>query len=95
MPTIGQNGNRKPTKSNQPPYPEFLVSKCEFHGVTCQFWDLGGAGNLRQLWTKYYAEAHAVLFVLDSTDGRRLQEVVSILGTCKILMFEMLKFSLG
>lgn len=42
------------------------MSKCEFNGVQCQFWDLGGGGDLPKLWKKYYAEAHAVVFVVDS-----------------------------
>jgi ADP-ribosylation factor related protein 1 len=31
------------------------------------FWDLGGSQSLRVLWSKYYAECHAVCYVVDST----------------------------
>ena len=42
------------------------MSKCDLKGIQCQFWDLGGSGDLPKLWQKYYTEAHAVLFVIDS-----------------------------
>lgn len=45
-----------------------IVSKCDLKGVQCQFWDLGGGGDLPKLWPKYYAEAHAVFFVIDSLE---------------------------
>lgn len=56
-----------------------IVSKCNFQGVQCQFWDLGGGGDLPKLWKKYYAEAHAVLFVIDSVsiETDRLREALS------------------
>lgn len=30
------------------------------------FWDLGGQAGLRSIWDKYYAESHALVFVVDS-----------------------------
>jgi len=33
-----------------------------------KFWDVGGQMSLRRLWQSYYASAHAVVFVVDSTD---------------------------
>jgi len=33
-----------------------------------KIWDLGGQHALRGLWQSYYASAHAVVFVVDSTD---------------------------
>lgn len=60
----------------------FSVSKCNFNGVQCQFWDLGGGGDLPKLWKKYYVEAHAVFFVIDSLkiETERLNQ---ILGTAQ------------
>lgn len=45
-----------------------IVSKCDLKGIQCQFWDLGGGGDLPKLWPKYYKESHAVLFVIDSLE---------------------------
>lgn len=39
------------------------------------FWDLGGQAKLRSIWRNYYSEAHGVLFVLDSADHQRFEEV--------------------
>lgn len=44
------------------------MSKCDLKGIQCQFWDLGGGGDLPKLWPKYYKESHAVLFVIDSIE---------------------------
>ncbi len=56
----------------------YSVSKCDFNGVQCQFWDLGGGGDLPKLWKKYYTEAHAVFFVIDSVniEAGRLNKVL-------------------
>lgn len=40
-----------------------------------KFWDLGGQTELQSLWEKYYDEAHAIIFVVDSTDRDRIQAV--------------------
>lgn len=31
-------------------------------------WDLGGQKGLRSIWEKYYAEAHAIVFVIDARE---------------------------
>lgn len=33
-----------------------------------RIWDIGGQQSLRSLWSKYYSAAHAIVFVVDSTD---------------------------
>ena len=33
-----------------------------------RIWDVGGQMSLRNLWQSYYKSAHAVIFVVDSTD---------------------------
>lgn len=37
-------------------------------------WDLGGQIKMRSIWEKYYSEANAVIFVVDSADIGRLEE---------------------
>lgn len=39
-----------------------------------KLWDVGGQENLRTLWRAYYADAHAIVFVVDSTDRARIEE---------------------
>lgn len=36
------------------------------HQAPLIFWDLGGQAGLRSIWDKYYAESHAILYVVDS-----------------------------
>lgn len=42
--------------------------------VRLNFWDLGGQKALRKLWQKYYAESHAIMFVVDAADPERIEE---------------------
>ncbi|KAL8836923.1 MAG: hypothetical protein Q9170_002722 [Blastenia crenularia] len=44
------------------------VSTIELPDMYLKIWDIGGQLSLRQLWKSYYASAHAVIFVVDSTD---------------------------
>ncbi|KAG7249516.1 hypothetical protein CRUP_008728, partial [Coryphaenoides rupestris] len=36
--------------------------------------DLGGGRRIRAIWKNYYAEAHGVVFVVDSSDAARVPE---------------------
>lgn len=48
--------------------------------VRLKLWDIGGQATLRKLWKSYYAAAHAIVFVIDSTDVPRIEsEVVATL----------------
>lgn len=40
-----------------------------------KFWDLGGQTELRELWGEYFTHCHAVIFVVDSSDKDRIEEV--------------------
>ncbi|XP_050421581.1 ADP-ribosylation factor-like protein 13B [Adelges cooleyi] len=37
-------------------------------------YDLGGHKQIRDIWNQYFADVHGVVFVVDSTDHRRLDE---------------------
>ena len=37
-------------------------------------WDVGGQDKIRSLWRHYFAGATGLIFVIDSTDGDRLEE---------------------
>ncbi|KAI8927007.1 ADP-ribosylation factor family-domain-containing protein [Entophlyctis helioformis] len=51
------------------------VGKVDVHRIRINFWDLGGQRELQSIWEKYYSECHAVVFVVDSTDRARIEEV--------------------
>lgn len=39
-----------------------------------KFWDVGGQETLRSLWQEYFPHLHGIIFVVDSTDRKRLEE---------------------
>lgn len=50
------------------------VGRLQMDGCKLLIWDLGGQTSLRVIWDKYYPEAHALIFVIDSADKDRLKE---------------------
>jgi ADP-ribosylation factor related protein 1 len=55
------------------------IGRLEAVDTPLVLWDLGGQVGLRSIWDKYYAESHAVVFVLDAADGRRVDEAKAVL----------------
>jgi GTPase SAR1 family protein len=41
-------------------------------------WDMGGRESLRSLWFNYTHQCHAVIFVIDASDGARFPEVKKV-----------------
>ncbi|CAO3636130.1 unnamed protein product [Cunninghamella echinulata] len=50
------------------------IGRIEVNSSRIKFWDLGGQRDLQTIWERYYSECHAIVFVVDSTDSRRLEE---------------------
>ncbi|BDA47290.1 ADP-ribosylation factor-related protein 1 [Coccomyxa sp. Obi] len=50
------------------------VGRVEAHHAQLLFWDLGGQAGLRSIWDKYFADSHALIFVVDSTRPARFEE---------------------
>jgi ADP-ribosylation factor related protein 1 len=50
------------------------LAKIKYGGSQVIFWDLGGQLKMRSMWERYYSEAHAVIFVIDSADVSRFEE---------------------
>lgn len=50
------------------------IGKIDLGKTRLNFWDLGGQEELQSLWDKYYAESHAVIYVVDSSDRERIEE---------------------
>ena len=44
-----------------------------------KMWDVGGGPSVRGFWPAYYAKADAIIFVINSTDRRRLMETSACL----------------
>ena len=44
-----------------------------------RFYDLGGGLKIRDIWDQYYHDVHAVIYVVDSAAGDRLNETASLL----------------
>ncbi|PUU83886.1 ADP-ribosylation factor family-domain-containing protein [Tuber borchii] len=65
IPTVGQNVSIIPLTSPT---------------IYLKLWDIGGQSTLRSLWKSYYSSAHAIVFVIDSTDVPRIEnEVIEVL----------------
>ena len=43
-------------------------------------WDIGGQAALRQYWENYYKDNDAIIFVIDSSDAVRIEEVKEVMG---------------
>ena len=56
------------------------VGKVVVNHIKMIFWDLGGQVGLRVIWDKYYSESHAVIYVVDSADYKRMEEVQVEIG---------------
>lgn len=50
------------------------IGRIEVNGISLNFWDLGGQAELQSLWDKYYAESHAIIYIVDSSDRERIDE---------------------
>ncbi|XP_065199471.1 ADP-ribosylation factor-related protein 1 [Planococcus citri] len=50
------------------------IGKIDIAGISLNFWDLGGQEELQSLWDKYYAESHAIIYIVDSNDRDRIPE---------------------
>mmetsp|Transcript_12998 Transcript_12998/g.16847 ORF Transcript_12998/g.16847 Transcript_12998/m.16847 type:complete len:193 (+) Transcript_12998:194-772(+) len=57
-----------------PPTIGLNIGKMDVNNCQCMFWDLGGQIRMRSIWDKYYAEAQAMIFVVDSADADRMEE---------------------
>jgi len=66
----GQTGDAAPsdTAGNTVPTVGQNVATLDLPDMYLKIWDVGGQMSLRRLWTSYYKSAHAVVFVVDSTD---------------------------
>ena len=53
----------------------FNVETVEYKNINFTVWDIGGQNKIRPLWRHYFAGTQGLIFVVDSTDKERLDEV--------------------
>ena len=74
------SGTSPPRDLRLPPTVGLNIGNLDVERVHLTFWDLGGQQGLRVLWDKYFSEAHALIYVVDSSDDARMGESISELG---------------
>lgn len=57
-----------------PPTIGMNLAKLFINNTQIIIWDLGGQIKMRNMWEKYYDDANAIIFVVDSADISRLEE---------------------
>jgi ADP-ribosylation factor-like protein 3 len=56
-------------------YPQgFNVKSLVQNNVKLNVWDIGGQQSIRPYWRNYYDKTDAVIYVIDSSDDKRLDE---------------------
>lgn len=65
------------------------VENITHNNVKFSAWDLGGQERMRSIWSTYYQRTDAIIFVIDSSDGKN--EVISKTELFKIVINENLK----
>ena len=51
-----------------------FVETVSYRNIEFMVWDMGGQDKIRQLWSHYYEETQALIFVVDSADAERMDE---------------------
>ncbi|KJH41495.1 ADP-ribosylation factor family protein [Dictyocaulus viviparus] len=52
----------------------FNLETVEYRNVAFTVWDVGGQQRIRALWKYYFHDTHAIIFVVDSADTKRIEE---------------------
>ncbi|KRZ91416.1 Tyrosine-protein kinase PR2 [Trichinella sp. T8] len=71
--TILQKALGKPIDTIPPTF-GFNIETLERHGRKLNVWDVGGQKSLRSYWRNYFEDTEGVIWVVDSTDKRRLMD---------------------
>jgi len=53
----------------------FNVESLKYKSLNMTMWDIGGQEKIRPLWRHYYDNVDGVIFILDSNDCGRIEEV--------------------
>merc|ERR1711920_204230 len=52
----------------------FNIKSLAHDGVKLNVWDIGGQQSIRPYWSNYFEASDALIYVIDSSDQRRLEE---------------------
>lgn len=52
----------------------FNIKSLVHEGVKLNVWDIGGQKSIRPYWSNYFESSDALVYVIDSSDRRRLEE---------------------
>jgi len=52
----------------------FNIKNLSHEGFKLNVWDVGGQKTLRTYWTNYFEGTDGLVYVIDSSDGKRLKE---------------------
>ncbi|CAG4952130.1 unnamed protein product [Colias eurytheme] len=52
----------------------FNVETVEYRNISFTVWDVGGQDKIRPLWRHYYQNTQGLIFVVDSSDTKRIAE---------------------
>ena len=53
----------------------FNVETVEYRNISFTVWDVGGQEKIRRLWRHYYTGSNGIIFVVDSNDRDRVDDV--------------------
>ena len=56
----------------------FVPHTVKFGNKSIRLYDVGGGERIRGIWSSYFAEVYGVIYVIDSTDVRRLPETIEV-----------------
>lgn len=71
--TLGE-AEENPTFAPEGPTQGFNVKDLHRNGKRAKLCDLGGQRALREYWQDYYMSTDCIMYVVDSSDARRLEE---------------------
>ena len=60
----------------------FNVEQLDYKGLRFTIWDVGGQDKIRILWKHYYQNSDGIIFVVDSNDKERFEQVRETLLLC-------------
>ncbi|CAG9858240.1 unnamed protein product [Phyllotreta striolata] len=76
--TRAANGLLGETTTTPVPTVGFSVLNLKYLNHSVKIFDLGGGPNIRGIWNTYFVDAHGLIFVIDSSDSSRFDEVKAV-----------------
>eukprot|EP00483_Globobulimina_turgida_P008312 UN08328 len=53
------------------------IETIHYKDIKFHVWDLGGQQKIRKMWTYYYEDTDAIIFVIDSNEPQRIDQISS------------------